>query len=386
MFISRNRGIWINIKHCLTVLALLYVRFTNILNSLINPKGKFNQNCRKFRRVRKRTLNSYNEIKIIFLFLKSELILNIDFLPVKHPTVEKAIKNKSMKKGSVIKNGSLTRENREFYEKQGYIIAENLLKSKEIEEIKKESLAIFTGKRGEVEGLLSLKENTSENEVLDKYSAIHFPHKISPTILNYVKHPKIVNLLRGIISPNVKCMQSMLFIKAPGKKGQAWHQDEYFIPTRDKSLTGAWMAIDDASIENGCLRIIPGSHKDSYIRRRIPYKGEEYADVDTADLTPYKEESTIPVEVKSGSVVFFNGYLLHSSLKNKTKNNFRRALVNHYMSAESMLPWNMDGKIELKEDMRDIVIVIGQDPYEYKVRESLSKPYIRPDKLEFNKE
>jgi hypothetical protein len=56
---------------------------------------------------------------------------------------------------------------------------------------------------------------------------------------HHLAHPVIVDVLTKIISPNVKCMQSMLFIKAAGKPGQAWHQDEDFIPTRDRSLTGS---------------------------------------------------------------------------------------------------------------------------------------------------
>lgn len=48
-------------------------------------------------------------------------------------------------------------------------------------------------------------------------------------------------------------MQTMLFVKPPGFPGQAWHQDENFIPTRDRSLCGGWIALDDATIENGCL-------------------------------------------------------------------------------------------------------------------------------------
>lgn len=182
-----------------------------------------------------------------------------------------------------------------------------------------------------------------------------------------------------MIGPDIKCMQSMLFVKAPGKKGQSWHQDEFYIPTRDKSLTGAWIAIDDATIENGCLWIIPG--RPGYIMQRVEYTGDEYADVDTVDVSGYKKEQLIPVEAKSGSVVFFNGYTLHSSLRNKTTDCFRTALVNHYMSADSMLPWDQDGKLEPTEDCRDIVMVSGRDPYAWKGIVDVNKPYLRPDVL-----
>jgi hypothetical protein len=114
--------------------------------------------------------------------------------------------------------------------------------------------------------------------------------------------------------------------------------------------------------------------------KRVENESKEYADVDTIDVTEWKDKA-IPVEVKSGSVVFFNGYTLHSSLRNKTSDCFRTALVNHYMSAESMLPWDQDGKLQPTEDLRDIVMIAGEDPYAWKGTVDVNKPYLRPEVL-----
>ena len=284
-----------------------------------------------------------------------------------------------IKEDAYIRNGSISYENINFYKEFGYLVAPALLSISEIDELKKETTSIFRGERGKVEGILPVEANESDEGVLKKYVAIHFPHKISPVIRNYLSHQKIVNVLTKIISPNVKCMQSMLFVKGPGKAGQSWHQDEFYIPTRDRSLTGAWIAIDDASIENGCLWIIPG--RPGYIMRRINNDSDEYADEDTIDVSKYGSEGPIPVEVKKGSVVFFDGYTLHSSKRNKTADCFRTALVNHYMSAESMVPWDQDGKLAPTEDLRDIVMVAGEDPYAWKGTIETNKPYLRPEIL-----
>jgi ectoine hydroxylase-related dioxygenase (phytanoyl-CoA dioxygenase family) len=278
-----------------------------------------------------------------------------------------------------IANGRLSPENIAFYLEWGWLIAPALVSSAEIAAVKTETAAIFRGERGKIEGMLPVQENEPDNEVLKKYVAIHFPHKISKVIYDSLFHPKIVSILTQIVSPNLKAMQSMLFVKAPGKAGQSWHQDEYYIPTRDQSLVGAWIAIDDATVENGCLWIIPG--RPGYMMQRIPNTSSEYADVDTIDVSGFEPGNIIPVEVASGSVVFFNGYTLHSSRRNKTMDCFRTALVNHYMSAESMLPWDQDGKLDLTEDLRDIVLVAGEDPYEWKGTVSLNKPYLRPEVL-----
>jgi len=282
------------------------------------------------------------------------------------------------KENGYVGNGVLTAENKAFYAEYGYLIAPDLLTSDEIETLKGETAAIFRGERGDIPGLLPVERCETDREVLKKYVAVHFPHKISRIIHDYLAHKRVVDILTGIVSPNVKCMQSMLFVKAPGKKGQSWHQDEYYIPTRDRSLVGAWIAVDDATVDNGCLWIIPG--RPGYMMRRVAYDGKEYADVDTVDVTGLQDRP-IPVEVKSGSVVFFNGHTLHSSLSNKTKDNFRTALVNHYMSAESMLPWDQDGNLPPTEDLRDIVMVAGEDPYAWKGLVDANKPYLRPEVL-----
>ena len=200
--------------------------------------------------------------------------------------------------------------------------------------------------------------------------------------MDVMKDPQIVEALTSVIGPNVKSMQSMLFIKSEGKPGQAWHQDEHFIPTRDRSLTAVWIALDDATVDNGCLWVIPGSHK-----RGVLYPDREQDDV-RFDCTreaydfPYSDEDAIPVEIPPGAALIFNGYLLHRSLENSGKRGYRRALVNHYMSAESLLPWQAlpEGVFVGEHDFRDTVMVAGTDPYAHKGIEVISKAHSRPDK------
>ena len=168
-------------------------------------------------------------------------------------------------------------------------------------------------------------------------------------------------------------------IKKAGKPGQAWHQDEDFIPTRDRSLTGAWMALDDATVENGCLWVIPGSHKHGILWPQRDHDDRDFDCTIESFNFPYKDSDAIPVEVKAGSIVFFNGYLLHRSLPNRAKQGYRRVLVNHYMSASSLLPWRLKpGERPAIADFRDIVMIAGTDPYGWKGTEDISEAHIRP--------
>jgi hypothetical protein len=96
---------------------------------------------------------------------------------------------------------------------------------------------------------------------------------------------------------------------------------------------------------------------------------------------PYTAADEIPVEMKAGSVVFFNGYLLHRSLPNRKSAGYRRSLVHHYMSAESMLPWFSqleEGSHVAKADFRDIIMVAGEDPYAWRGTKDLAGVHVRP--------
>lgn len=261
----------------------------------------------------------------------------------------------------------------------GLVVLESALSGNEITELQDEAERLCRGNLGPIGATSSL---TGTDELLRQFLCIHYPHKASPVAQRALAHPRIVDVLTRVIGPNVKAMQSMLFIKPEGKPGQPWHQDEYFIPTRDRSLTAVWIALDDATIDNGCLWAIPGSH-----RRGVLYPDREQNDpgfdcsIEAYDF-PYTDDDAIPLEIPAGAAVIFNGYLLHRSLQNTRPHGLRRALANHYMSAESLLPWHSlpEGVHIAKHDYRDIVMVAGEDPYAYKGVDDIARPHSRPDK------
>lgn len=262
--------------------------------------------------------------------------------------------------------------------RDGIFVLEGLLMPAEVAALKAEAAAICRGARGAVDGLPADRSGSDE-EVTARCLAIHFPHKISDLVRATAAHPRIVEVLRAIIGPNVKAMQTMLFVKHAGKPGQAWHQDENFIPTRDRSMAAAWIALDDATVENGCLWAHPGSHRTGVLWADGPHGDARFDPVKEAHGFPYPREGGVALPVKAGGVVFFHGYLLHRSLPNTTTHGFRRALVTHYMSAESLLPWDMGGRIPATRDMRDILLVAGEDPYAQKGIADLAVPYVRAE-------
>ena len=259
---------------------------------------------------------------------------------------------------------------RSFLE-NGFLAAPGLITGDEIEELRADAIKIARG----VYPCASIEPaaaSLSDDDVLRTILCIHQPHYISPVMERYARHPLVCGALGQITAAHlpywdgsVKCMQTMLFVKPPQFQGQAWHQDEIYIPTRDRSLIGAWIAMDDATLENGCLWVIPGSHRAGYL-----YPQHAHSNPDEFDFAQesfgFDELLEVPVEVKAGTVVFFNGYLLHRSRKNRSET-YRRVLVSHYCNAWSLLPWSVKpGENVASADRRCILPVAGTDPYAWK--------------------
>jgi phytanoyl-CoA hydroxylase len=265
------------------------------------------------------------------------------------------------------------------YHEQGFLVYPDAVDPGEVEELNRDMVRLCRKEYGDILGSEPLVEGESDDELISRHLCIHFPHKISPVMFRHLANPAIVEVLTGVIGPNVKCMQSMLFIKSAGMPGQAWHQDEVYIPTRDRSLAGAWIALDDATVDNGCLWVIPGSHRPGVLWPQHAQRDARFDCSAESHGFPYTERDEVPVEVKRGSIVFFNGYLLHRSLPNTRTGGFRRSLVNHYCSAETLLPWFPQRNVQMAlMDFRDIVMVAGEDPYAWKGTEDISRVHIRP--------
>ena len=257
------------------------------------------------------------------------------------------------------------------YADNGYLVMPDLITAAELDELRAD-LARLTRGHYPVANLPTVAPDASDDEALQQVLCIHQPHFFSPVLHAFVRHRRICGVLAQIVAAHVpgwdgsvKCMQSMFFVKPPSFQGQAWHQDEIYIPTRDRSLTGAWIAIDEATCANGCMWALPGSHRTGYLYPQRQHDRPDEFDV-ASESFGFDETGEVAIKAKPGSVVFFNGYLLHRSRRNRG-HAYRRALVNHYMNAWSLLPWHLrEDETPSRADRRAIVPVAGVDPYAWK--------------------
>ena len=187
---------------------------------------------------------------------------------------------------------------------------------------------------------------------------IHFLHRRLEIHERFMLHPRVLDVVQALIGPDVLALQTMLFVKRPGSPGQGYHQDSYHILTEPDTLIGAWIALDRADEENGCVRITAGSqnepvypdvneaagHGGTTLLADIPaVAGADDPDQSRNDLTavaaryPGREVAAV---LDAGDAVFFGGRVLHRSHANRSATRCRRSFVAHYCNARSYVPWD----------------------------------------------
>jgi len=244
------------------------------------------------------------------------------------------------------------------FKRDGFLIVRGLVLPEHIEELKQYCDDIMHG-RVIVDGVEPPEADTPLKEIEKRLLRVHMLHWSHELSERYLLYPRVLDVIEALHGPDVLAMQTMLFFKGPGALGQGYHQDSYYIPTFPDSLIGAWIAIDRADTENGCMWMSPGSQnepiyppEDGYgygdwmlknIEQVKNVGGQCNDDADLANTLRPICERYQPVEVpcvmEPGDVAFFGGHVFHRSLSNKTEDRMRRAFVNHYCNARSFTPW-----------------------------------------------
>lgn len=208
-----------------------------------------------------------------------------------------------------------------------------------------------TGVTGQ--GIEAPPAHLSPEEKAQYFLRIHMLHRKLELHERYMLHPRVLDVLQVLIGPDVLALQTMLFLKPPGKPGQGWHQDSYYIPTFPDSLCGAWIAIDDCDEQNGAMWFAQGSQNEPVYPPREGYghgdrgiedityvRGVSDTDDSRNDLARIADRyPQVLVPAKAGDVVFFGGHVLHRSKQNWSRDRTRRSFVSHYCNARSFTQW-----------------------------------------------
>ena len=263
------------------------------------------------------------------------------------------------------------------YRENGYLVVEDFIDRETVDRILAEGTAVCRGDRGPLDGLVPTAPGDDDETVLGRYVTCTHVHKSSPLLTAFMKDERFVEALGALVGENVKGFASQFFIKHAGMPGNAWHQDENFVPTRDRSLCTAWIALDEATEENGALRMIPGSHESGVLYPMRPHNSPDLDRAEECYDFPGRE-TAVPIVLRPGSCVFFSGYILHSSTTNRRPSGFRRALLYQYARAETPIAYSARNEpVSNYYDMRDFVLVRGVDPYRWKAKTDEMRAFLR---------
>ncbi len=242
----------------------------------------------------------------------------------------------------------LTEAQKEQYQRDGYIVIPNFKSAGEIAALRARAAqivaefdpsaaaGIFTTKEQEksTDDYFLGSDNTIrcffEEEAFgpdgrlkqDKSLSInkigHAMHDLDPVFRAFTTDVRLPALARDLGLEQAQVWQSMYIFKQPGIGGEVrWHQDATYFDTTPVSVTTFWFALEDATLENGCMWAEPGGHR-SPMRERFIRNGDEVR-VEKLDHTPWPDDSTaVPLACKAGSLVCFHGLLPHYSAPNRS--------------------------------------------------------------------
>jgi len=219
---------------------------------------------------------------------------------------------------------TLTAAQMEQFETEGYLIVRGVWNPREVEEIRATFEEIG---QTAVPGFFEPDLSGEAADPLKRYPRVMHPHRFHPVAKKYMLHPAVLAIMNDLYGEEALAAQSMFYYKPPGSRGQALHQDNFYLKVEPGNCIAAWAAIDRCDEENGCMLLVPKTNTYEIV---CPDESDAAESFTTHYVKPPKDEKPIAALMEPGDVLFFNGNLIHGSYRNKTKNRFRRAFISHY--------------------------------------------------------
>ncbi len=231
-----------------------------------------------------------------------------------------------------------TQEMEDFYDKNGYLSVEGVFAGEELDEIRRQVDALIADPEHLPKGVgIGREGNTaadsdSEDAKNDSIRGASFLVRFMPFFQGIARQPRLLSCARGILGPRVKVFRDQALFKPPGGQAKPPHQDQsYFRIQPADDLVTAWIALDDATLDNGCMCYVPGSHTHGI----FPVGKDPDRPVHHVPNTGGLDlPAAVPCPVPAGSVIFHHGCTLHHSAENSSKN-WRKAIIFHYATSEA---------------------------------------------------
>jgi len=238
----------------------------------------------------------------------------------------------------------LTPTHEQFYQNNGYVVIPGLFSPDEVARLLDHYMTL---RQAGPHPLDDTGVDIGSDDPIKRYPRMIQPNRWDELSRRWMLDERLKLCLTQLLGHEPYAAQTMVYFKPPGSRGQALHQDNYYLRVHPGTCMAAWLALDRCDEANGCMQVVPGSNTWDILCTEDADTRVSFTSV-TVPLPPGKESR--PVLMEAGDVLFFNGSIVHGSYPNTTADRFRRSLVGHYVEGTSEQVskgyqplWRMDG-------------------------------------------
>ncbi|MEV5608283.1 phytanoyl-CoA dioxygenase family protein [Streptomyces sp. NPDC052225] len=212
----------------------------------------------------------------------------------------------------------------EAFAEQGYVVLRALFDADEIAALRGRFDALPA--QGPRPGLFEPDPDAADP--LRRWPRVMHPHRFDPLARGVLLDARLRGVLRALLGEEPLAAQSMFYFKPPGARGQALHQDNFYLRVEPGTCVAAWLACEPIDRDNGGLEVVPGTHRMDLF---CPEEADPEVSFAREYVPPPPGLAPVPVDLSPGDVLFFNGSLVHGSGPNRTADRFRRSFICHYV-------------------------------------------------------
>ncbi|MBI3923646.1 MAG: phytanoyl-CoA dioxygenase family protein [Armatimonadetes bacterium] len=243
-------------------------------------------------------------------------------------------------------------QQKQFFDENGYLVVKDLLDPDDLVELRSMADKVLDGElRPEGRDGTSPREDfmiqwepgVKDEPCLPRRQKIRVVFHLCHTHPSFWKHAtrsEILDVVENLLGPDIKLYTDQMFVK-PARHGSEvpFHQDSgYWTPLDPPNLLSCWLALDEATVENGCVHVLPGTHK-----QLLPHHAFEGPQ--SWGLLPHELDTSVevPVELPARGAMFHHSCLVHRSFANRSGRG-RRGLVSIYLPStlRFVRPWNFE--------------------------------------------
>ena len=212
----------------------------------------------------------------------------------------------------------LTKDQIDEYENNGYILVKNVVSNEQLNELQRLTYEFIENSRSvrESNHIYDLDDGHSSDQ--PRLTRVKLPHKQNPYFWEILEKSKIQSTIKSILGDNILLQTSKLNTKAPGGGSSVeWHQDLAFYPLTNDSALAVGLFLEDVTLENGPLQVIPKSHKGPI----LDHSNEEgiFCGAINPEDPNFEKDKIVTITGKAGDISIHHGRILHGSAPNKSE-------------------------------------------------------------------